>query len=383
MPFLKRSHKKEAKEAPAAADVENVDPDAPVPHHKGSRMKLMRRFGMNCRASNDMVRGGGRNAAPPTPRSPRAPCPSTPSPTPQVLIQRLTNAAAGRPGAFADPLSKAIMEARMPHRAFLYNKVAFVAVLGPRNAWRLYSFTVDLVAPGTCNYFDARARWLDGFMEGAVKGGAAQVLILAAGFDTRAHRIAPESDAAFYELDLPPVSAEKQAMVVRVVPATARRPKYVAADLREPAQALKLLQEQGYDPRRPSVATLEGVLMYLPPTAATACLRAVATLLQRGAHMAFDFLPASCVASGGKSVGGEWRDYKNVALWLADKGEPLRSGFPHEPAEHAAFAASLGFRVVDLVAPAEIETRFFPGVRHDRAAGRVWCAAYFAVWERV
>ncbi len=44
-------------------------------------------------------------------------------------------------------------------------------------------------SPGTANYIDARTTWFDQAVEGATKLGLTQVVVIAAGFDSRAYRL--------------------------------------------------------------------------------------------------------------------------------------------------------------------------------------------------
>ena len=44
-------------------------------------------------------------------------------------------------------------------------------------------------SPGTANYIDARTTWFDHAVEGAKKQGLTQVVVIAAGFDSRAYRL--------------------------------------------------------------------------------------------------------------------------------------------------------------------------------------------------
>lgn len=43
-------------------------------------------------------------------------------------------------------------------------------------------------APGTANYIDARTKWFDEAVQSVSKQGISQVVIIAAGFDSRAYR---------------------------------------------------------------------------------------------------------------------------------------------------------------------------------------------------
>ena len=319
------------------------DPPAPPLHATGTRFKLLRRLSLNVRATNDMV-----------------------------LIQRLVNAEiGGTRHAFSDPLSASLRDVRQPIRACVY-------AIAPW-AWRVYKRVVDAIAPGCCNYFDARARWLDAVVEAGLSAGATSVVLLAAGFDTRAHRVAGREKAAWFELDLPHVSAEKRESIACVLlTGTVDRVHYVPSNLLDAPAARAALMAAGWDHQcaaTRTLVTLEGILMYLPPAKASAALATAVSLLPRSGRLAFDFVADDCVMSGG---GAEWPGYDRVARLLADKKEPLLSGMPHDAYAHAHLAKAHGCRVVDLLAPPDIAARFF-----DDATAPVFAAGFFAVWERV
>ena len=314
------------------------DPPAPPPHATGTRFKLLRRLGLNVRATNDMV-----------------------------LIQRQVNYETGARPAFHDPLSSSIRDVRMPARACLY-------AIAPW-AWRVYKRVVDTIAPGCCNYFDARARWLDAVVEAGLSSAATSVVLLAAGFDTRAHRVAGREGATWFELDLPSVLAEKQASIACVLPTgMVDCVRYVPASLLDAPAARAALVAAGWDAATRTLVTLEGILMYLPPAKASAALATAVSLLPRGGRLAFDFVADDCVKSGG---GDAWPGYSRVARLLADKNEPLLSGLPHTAHTHAALAKTHGCHV-ELLGPPDIAARFF-----GDATAPVFAAAFFAVWERV
>lgn len=363
----------------------------------------------------------------------------------------------------------------MPTRAAWFRRLSPVS-------WRLYSLASELALPGMFRYLDARVRFFDGVVESALRSGVDQHLFLAAGYDTRAVRMATSEAAArltaekmkrgntgarasvasgggdsarvlgrasvkgaasasssssssssfaprFFEVDLPHVSAAKRELVDSVLPDAERwpRPAFVGADLLDAAGALRALEAAGFDASasRPCLATLEGILMYLPPKSAREILRTVSTLLTPGSLLAFDFVVEECFATGGvgyeqsrsRSEGGgageastssssssdvrscpatdsstyevlpvasaaaiAFPTYGLVASSVAHHGEPFRSGFEHDPARHAALAASLGFKVKELLdAPKVVET-FFSG---KKCRGPVSDYMAMALWEKL
>ena len=369
----------------------------------------------------------------------------------------------GFPDANADTLAKRFRDARMPNRAAWFSRFSPLS-------WKLYSLASELALPGMFRYLDARVRFFDGVVEKALDNGVDQHLFLAAGYDTRAVRMATSEAAArltaakskqqkgnggaraavaaggdsarvlgrasvkgasstspsfaprFFEVDLPHVSAAKRTLVNSVLPDAERwpRPSFVGADLLDAAGALRSLEAAGFDASasRPCLATLEGILMYLPPTSAREILRTVSTLLTPGSLLAFDFVVEECFATGGvgyerskgeastssssssssvktcpatdsstyeivdvpKEAEIAFPTYGLVASSVAHHGEPFRSGFEHDAERHAALAASLGFKVRELLdAPKVVET-FFSG---KKCRGPVSDYMAMALWEKL
>ncbi|MFF2353403.1 SAM-dependent methyltransferase [Kitasatospora sp. NPDC058115] len=114
--------------------------------------------------------------------------------------------------------------------------------------------------------------------------GADQVVLLAAGLDTRAHRLDWPAGTRVFELDLGPVLAFKERVLdgLGAEPRTART--VLPADLLEPHWPARLV-DAGFDPGRPSAWLAEGLLVYLTPEQAAALLTAVAALAAPGSRL--------------------------------------------------------------------------------------------------
>lgn len=110
-------------------------------------------------------------------------------------------------------------------------------------------------------YIAARTRYFDDFFTTAGAHGLDQVVILAAGLDTRAWRLPWISGTVVYELDLPKVLEFKDEVLRRRRAEPAARYVAVPVDLRHDwPQALRA---KGFDPTRPTVWLAEGLLPYL------------------------------------------------------------------------------------------------------------------------
>mmetsp|Transcript_12558 Transcript_12558/g.40047 ORF Transcript_12558/g.40047 Transcript_12558/m.40047 type:complete len:365 (-) Transcript_12558:108-1202(-) len=128
--------------------------------------------------------------------------------------------------------------------------------------------------------------WIDGLKASGGSPAEAQIVLLGAGYDTRALRYSGDQAPAFYEVDLPVVTRAKGVLSSRYAAATGvRQPAMLPLDLMtcaSGAPALEALAPLGFDRSRPTLVVFEAVLFYLSPPAKAALLREAAALLTEG-----------------------------------------------------------------------------------------------------
>lgn len=134
-----------------------------------------------------------------------------------------------------------------------------------------------------------RTRFIDEALERAIAGGATQVVILGAGFDSHAYRcqelLAP---VRVFEVDRPATQAVKKQRVNDVLGGPPANLTYVAIDFQH-EDLSQVLTRHGYDPAQRTFFLLEGVTMYLPEEAVRGTLRFVGTH-SPGSGIVFDFV---------------------------------------------------------------------------------------------
>ncbi|MFJ4610226.1 class I SAM-dependent methyltransferase [Streptomyces griseus] len=136
-------------------------------------------------------------------------------------------------------------------------------------------------------YFGLRTRVLDDFLLRSVHAGnARQVVLLGAGLDSRAYRLAWPSGCVVFEIDRAEVLAFKHQVLdsLSAAPRATRVP--IPTDLR--ADWAGALPAAGFDPAAPSVWLVEGLLFYLPPAAETYLIDTVDRLSTEGSALAFE-----------------------------------------------------------------------------------------------
>ena len=134
-----------------------------------------------------------------------------------------------------------------------------------------------------------RTRFFDDFFLNAARDGVHQSVILAAGLDARAYRLAWPPGSVVYEVDQPKVIEFKTTTMANlgVTPVAERRT--VSIDLREDWPVA--LRRNGFDTTQPSAWSAEGLLMYLPPDAQDRLFDNITELSAPGSLLATEYHP--------------------------------------------------------------------------------------------
>jgi methyltransferase (TIGR00027 family) len=145
---------------------------------------------------------------------------------------------------------------------------------------------------GLAHYLGVRSKFFDGFFAAATQAaGIRQVVILAAGLDTRAFRLGWPDGTALYEIDKPLVIAFKDSVLAEAGAAVRCDRRTVACDLRDDWAAALLAA--GFDTARPTAWLAEGLFMYLPDEAKDALLASVERLSAAGSRIAIEHVPSA------------------------------------------------------------------------------------------
>ncbi|BBY63528.1 putative S-adenosyl-L-methionine-dependent methyltransferase [Mycolicibacterium helvum] len=132
----------------------------------------------------------------------------------------------------------------------------------------------------------ARTRYFDAYFRRAAQAGVRQIVLLAAGLDSRAYRLDWAPGTTIYELDQPQVlDFKRDAVAAHGATAKAER-REIAVDLRDDwPQALR---DGGFQPDQPSAWIAEGLLIYLPASAQEQLFTGIDALASSGSHLAVE-----------------------------------------------------------------------------------------------
>jgi methyltransferase (TIGR00027 family) len=189
-------------------------------------------------------------------------------------------------------------------------------------------------------YVNARTHYIDAALRKAAAEGITQVVVLGAGFDTRAYRFRKEfPQLRFFEVDLPATIEAKKARVVEALGPQPDSVRYAPIDFN--TQKLDdVLPPLGFDPRQKTFFLLEGVVMYVNAPGNDATFAFMRRNAAPGSVVVYDYVLKDIIDGKlAKYYGG------SLAIGVASRGEPYVSGWT--PAGAAAYAKKQGFQVVE------------------------------------
>jgi methyltransferase (TIGR00027 family) len=222
-------------------------------------------------------------------------------------------------------------------------------------AWSnsLTARVVRRLGPTGTTYVPLRHRFIDDHLAAALDAGAEQVVLLGAGYDTRAYRFADQLDGRpVFEVDLAPISRAKAATIAK------HRNEFpeanvVRVEIDFESQAMTdVLPDAGFTTGGRTFFVWEGVPMYLTRAAVKASLDAMHEVSGDGSEITHDMW--YLVDDPGPL--GTARRTAPSALSLI--GEPVTFGV--HPEDYEYLLRRHGFEIVDLALASELQARYAP-----------------------
>lgn len=233
---------------------------------------------------------------------------------------------------------------------------------------------VGILLLGMGNSTRARVRYFDDFVKASIDKGLEQLVILGAGYDTRAYRIEGPHDRGnfkVFEVDHPTTQGAKKEKIKEIFGELPDHVMYVPVDLRTEILGERLLGN-GYDRSKQTLFIMEGLLMYLPPKAVDEILSSIVNNSAKGCSIIFDYYPESVVNGNSElEVGRITHDY------LAKIGEPLLFGIRDGMVEE--FLRKRGFSEVCNVTSEDYKNAYFYGKNENRPVSSLLSFAHAEV----
>jgi len=222
--------------------------------------------------------------------------------------------------------------------------------------------------PGLANSIRARVRYFDDFVKNYLNEGLEQLVILGAGYDTRAYRIEGlKGKVRVFEVDHPDTQRVKIEKIKEIFGSLPDHVAFVPVDFGTDNFGERLF-EQGYNRSQKTLFVLEGLIMYIPPEAVNETLSFIVKNSGKGSSVIFDYYLESVVDGTCELEVG-----KNIHNFLAQVGEPLKFGIKEGMVE--SFLTARGFSQIRNITDEDYQNKYFYGINKGRS---VCSLLYFA-----
>ena len=217
---------------------------------------------------------------------------------------------------------------------------------------------MEKLFPGLSSSIMARVRYFDEFTKKSIAEGIEQLIVLGAGYDTRAYRIEELKYIKVFEVDHPNTQNFKIQKIMEIFGSLQGHIVYVPVDFETETFGQKLF-DNGYDPSKKTLFIMEGLTMYIPLKAVAETLKFIVENSGKGSHVIFDYYPESVVDGTCKLGIGT-----NIRNHVAEQGEPLQFGIKEEKIED--FLTEFGFSNVQNVTSEDYKALYFHGKNENR-----------------
>jgi methyltransferase (TIGR00027 family) len=264
-------------------------------------------------------------------------------------------------------LFRAIESARRPARARLFNdtlahgfifklKFFYLVSLVPLMG-RLMPLFIDWKWPGVRTSALGRTCLIDDLYRQALRDGARQVVILGAGYDSRAYRIAASAGVRIFEVDHPDTFEIKRTRLKELIGTIPGNVTLTQVDFNKEDFAA-VLARSGFDTTKKTLFICEGVLHYLTEQAVDTTMRSIRALSAPGSRLVFTYIHKGLL-DGTVAFGTMGR----VPETLRKTGETWTFGF--YPDQLGAYLRERGFTLVSDTGSTEYRTRYLGATKRN------------------
>jgi methyltransferase (TIGR00027 family) len=204
--------------------------------------------------------------------------------------------------------------------------------------------------PGSLGGILCRTRYIDDVLQRSLAGGLDQVVILGAGFDTRAYRIAGMDRVRVFEVDLPGACKAKRSRLESVL---GRMPRHVAlVGMDFDRQDLgEMLCASGFQTGQRMLFIWEGVTQYITAEAVSHTLEFISRVSGAGSSIVFTYVRRGIID------GTDRPEWMGSFLVLAGKlGSPMVFGL--DQAELEPYLLERGLELVEDVGAADYQEHY-------------------------
>jgi len=258
-----------------------------------------------------------------------------------ALFRALESSLPERRRLFEDPLAQ----------AFLAWPLALVARLAVVPGLQQFvPWYIDRRWPGVRSSVVARTRLIDDAITASLGEHAEQLVILGAGFDSRAYRLPGLRGVTVFEVDHPDTQATKRRVLERALTALPKHVRFVPWDFNQ-RDLESAMAAAGYSESAHTFILWEGVTNYLTEAAVDTTLR-WCSRTSPGSLLLFTYVHRDVLTRPSQFIGTE-----RLFASLEKVGEKLTWGI--EPEKLPGFLAERGLSLESDVGATEYRERYF------------------------
>jgi methyltransferase (TIGR00027 family) len=227
--------------------------------------------------------------------------------------------------------------------------------------------TLEIGWPRTCSSGVVRTRAIDDLVNEAIDAGAEQLVLLGAGFDTRALRLKTAVRIDVFEVDHPVTQQAKRDRLQAILGQKPANLRFVPVDFEKDDLEAELIAH-GFHPERTSVVVWEGVISYLTASAVNHNFELLARVLSPKSLVIFTYMHKGAI-DGSKTFPEalRWRS------WVGFKGEPFIFGFDPNTLDQSL--RPFGFLLQSETSTHELARRYCPSLHRNESGSKAYRVA--------
>jgi len=223
----------------------------------------------------------------------------------------------------------------------------------------------DQMMPGVNGAIVARIRFIDEYLLECLDNEFRQLVIIGAGYDTRAYRFDElKGKLTVFEVDHPKTQQVKKERIQSIFGDLPQHVNYVPVVFGVDSLADKML-ETGYDTDLRTLFIVEGLLMYIPPPAVDGLLQFIAGSSGPGSSLVADYFEEP-VIDGSSPL----PEAQVLRQFVESEGAPLQFGINSDTLSD--FFKQRGFQEVVRVAAADCKQKYFPAASQSRTVSSMF-----------
>lgn len=225
------------------------------------------------------------------------------------------------------------------------------------------------IVPGFHDFFVARTRYIDDYLHKCLSNGLEQLVILGAGYDSRAYRFEElKTGVKVFEVDHPATQKRKKEKLVEIFQELPKHVTYIPVDFQND-RLHSSLSENGYDNHLKTLFIWEGVTMYIDTMAVDGTLSFISQNVGKESSVIFDYTYSEVISG--------IYDRREAIEWLkiAEKSnEPLLFGIKKDEINH--FLRERNFCNISSVTSDYFNDNYFSGINKDRESTPILSVAH-------